>query len=973
MKTQRNRGEIATTLTIASFFVMMLGAFIGIRQNQDIRNRAAESCPYKATALVIKTDDTPFTFAENGNRYLSIFNNKGQRNGLNSSGVYAFETNDFTFGLYTKPSDTASVTLDELSSKWQVKSIFCHQQGGSKVGCDYTPFAEGNKRKIQNFHVACGVNITYGWVVELVNSISPTPTNLPTNTPTPTIRQATPTPTAAKPTATATPSPTNRPTITPSPTKKPTPTPTRVVSPTRTRLTPTITPTNIPTPTRVPTPTRISTPTTTPRPTNTPTPTRIPTPTRSIPTITPTLTPTPTTIPTPTRPIATPTSILSCQNNRGVIMGKVDVERRLPAICKNKNCQFKVMACKIIKVESTDNIIDCNISTPYDEKYTNGTEHEYSLSVPINTKVGVVIANTLYDTTTYPKFVDTIPHEGAIIAQKCDPLINPNKQSTYESYCIIQVPPLSPGCQPGITCCGIEQNFTVKFSEYDPKLPTTAPVTPLPTGSQMCKTIHNELRGTLSGNISMPHPMPEECATGDCSIELQVGEKATINGKDYFHPINMYVGTSIPIIASGIQGYSFVNEIPVDKDIAFVAKVYNKYTRNYVDNIFQEFNQCDRIGETLLSDSTHGHACITKISSQSCVKNIDVYHSYKPTIPTSNPTPTPNKLPTGVLKCENILYGDSNNISEYEMGKSSGTFMFHYNYYLQPNQQALIEVFYEEKLLYKANAEYGERDVAIPFNGLSTRIKVIVNSNGGSWDYSISCPRETPPPADEKARICRRNETPFTISGKVYIDGQLPKECDDNKCTITMASIEDCTRYGCPQDVLYSIYNHFEITGPEYEYKIKTVGFDSFDQGVIPQPEIRTIKDGKVVAYAFVSPINCFRPNTPGGGRFYSACFISTDINPPCQASNIDFVLREISPKSDVPLTKRDVNGDGVINTIDYNIVINYFGKAGKNIIADINGDLGVNSLDLSLIYAKFDTSVPNYTNKFNYPLKKEN
>ena len=121
--------------------------------------------------------------------------------------------------------------------------------------------------------------------------ITPEPTEIPAETPTP------------KPTATAT--PTVKPTATPTPTPTATPTPT--VKPTATPTptqTPTATPTSTPTPTETPTPE----PTATPTPTPTATPTQMPTPT---PTATPTSTPTPTPAPTPTlipKPTFTPTA-----------------------------------------------------------------------------------------------------------------------------------------------------------------------------------------------------------------------------------------------------------------------------------------------------------------------------------------------------------------------------------------------------------------------------------------------------------------------------------------------------------------------------------------------------------------------------------------------------------------------------------------------------------------------------------------
>lgn len=121
--------------------------------------------------------------------------------------------------------------------------------------------------------------------------ITPEPTEIPAETPTP------------KPTATAT--PTVKPTATPTPTPTATPTPT--VKPT---ATPTATPTPTPTPTATPTPTPTPTETPTPEPTATPTPEPTVTPTPT-PTATPTSTPTPTPAPTPTlipKPTFTPTA-----------------------------------------------------------------------------------------------------------------------------------------------------------------------------------------------------------------------------------------------------------------------------------------------------------------------------------------------------------------------------------------------------------------------------------------------------------------------------------------------------------------------------------------------------------------------------------------------------------------------------------------------------------------------------------------
>ena len=98
-------------------------------------------------------------------------------------------------------------------------------------------------------------------------------------------KAATSTPMPVTEVPTNTPSPTMAPTNTPSPTVAPTNTPSPTVAPTNTP-TPTVAPTSTPTPTMVPT----STPMPTVAPTNTPTPT-----------VAPTSTPTPTIAPTPTK------------------------------------------------------------------------------------------------------------------------------------------------------------------------------------------------------------------------------------------------------------------------------------------------------------------------------------------------------------------------------------------------------------------------------------------------------------------------------------------------------------------------------------------------------------------------------------------------------------------------------------------------------------------------------------------------
>ncbi len=53
-----------------------------------------------------------------------------------------------------------------------------------------------------------------------------------------------------------------------------------------------------------------------------------------------------------------------------------------------------------------------------------------------------------------------------------------------------------------------------------------------------------------------------------------------------------------------------------------------------------------------------------------------------------------------------------------------------------------------------------------------------------------------------------------------------------------------------------------------------------------------------------------------------------------------------------------DVNGDGVINSMDYFIVIDNYRKEGENLEGDINKDKIVNSLDLTLVIQNFGTVI---------------
>ncbi|MGB4965897.1 MAG: hypothetical protein WBO77_02200, partial [Microgenomates group bacterium] len=95
-RVRTNSGEIATTLTLIALFTMMLGSLAGIRSSQDVRNKAAESCSYSATARVIRADGKPLDSSVEINGQsdgLTIVADKSLDKGTNSlgqKGEYAY-------------------------------------------------------------------------------------------------------------------------------------------------------------------------------------------------------------------------------------------------------------------------------------------------------------------------------------------------------------------------------------------------------------------------------------------------------------------------------------------------------------------------------------------------------------------------------------------------------------------------------------------------------------------------------------------------------------------------------------------------------------------------------------------------------------------------------------------------------------------------------------------------------------------
>lgn len=189
LKLQNNKGEIATTLTVLSLFVMLAGVFVGgFNKPNIIQNRAdAGSCFYNTTAIVMKARPgggrTTFTQDENGGKVMSIKNDKQSQSFNLSSSNSSLVKNipNYTFGGSNPylPGDKATVTLSGLDEKWRVKEVFCIPQNSGAKGCEFNPSATGDKKlSIKDFNVVCGVDIQFGWVVELVPTITPTPTSL---------------------------------------------------------------------------------------------------------------------------------------------------------------------------------------------------------------------------------------------------------------------------------------------------------------------------------------------------------------------------------------------------------------------------------------------------------------------------------------------------------------------------------------------------------------------------------------------------------------------------------------------------------------------------------------------------------------------------------------------------------------------------------------------------------------------------
>ena len=189
-------GEIATFLTLASLFTIVFGLILGVQNASNVKklnSSAQQSCTYDTTAQVKKevpdgrggSTISALTSSDNGSD-MYVKNDKEQIGNLDPiTGLFTTHFDPYPFITY-QDGDHARVTLNNLdTTKWRVKKIFCNGPEGK--GCPFTGERSSNNSFIENFLVTCGVQETYGWIVE---STTPVPTTTPAPTsvtiPTPT-------------------------------------------------------------------------------------------------------------------------------------------------------------------------------------------------------------------------------------------------------------------------------------------------------------------------------------------------------------------------------------------------------------------------------------------------------------------------------------------------------------------------------------------------------------------------------------------------------------------------------------------------------------------------------------------------------------------------------------------------------------------------------------------------------------------
>jgi len=188
------KGEIATTITLITLFTMFIGVIAGqiaTNNSRTVRSKAAEGCVYMAKVMVTKAGG-PFSETQNGSgQFWGVKNNKGDQHGFDSSPSYSewyYHPAQEKFlpepGAHYSKGDLAEIFLLGLNTnQWNVKNIFCYDNGNSHACRSDTALSIGSNGSIsiKNIRVDCGVDVTYGWDVESKTKTAPTaaPTSVP--------------------------------------------------------------------------------------------------------------------------------------------------------------------------------------------------------------------------------------------------------------------------------------------------------------------------------------------------------------------------------------------------------------------------------------------------------------------------------------------------------------------------------------------------------------------------------------------------------------------------------------------------------------------------------------------------------------------------------------------------------------------------------------------------------------------------
>ena len=177
-------GEISALLAFAILLVTSLGFIFVYRNIPTIKKytgSAQTNCLYSAKSVVVKNNKNGelLTSVENGITPWGVSNNKESQTipaGKFSSVASFRHTNpNYNFHQYYD-GERASVRLMGLNqNKYRIISSFCDSLTPNAKGCDYGVVQSADRLSLNNFHVTCGVDIKYGWVVEEVES-APTPT-----------------------------------------------------------------------------------------------------------------------------------------------------------------------------------------------------------------------------------------------------------------------------------------------------------------------------------------------------------------------------------------------------------------------------------------------------------------------------------------------------------------------------------------------------------------------------------------------------------------------------------------------------------------------------------------------------------------------------------------------------------------------------------------------------------------------------